>query len=80
MELGMEGEGLTDDSIWIVKTHFPERIGYLTFKTHKCVLIVRSPIDCVASLFNMIATGSHNKSMSEVDLAKVQDIWGEFVN
>ena len=28
MEYGMVGEGKLDDSIWIAKTHFPERIGH----------------------------------------------------
>ena len=60
LEMGMHGEGKIDDSVWIIKTHFPERIGHSELKAHKSIVIVRSPIDCIASLFNMIATGSHN--------------------
>jgi hypothetical protein len=67
--MGMEGEGLVDDSVWIVKSHFPERMGHTLLKAHKCILIVRSPIDCIASLFNMISTGTHNKSITESDIA-----------
>jgi len=26
LELGMVGEGLIDERVWIVKTHYPERI------------------------------------------------------
>jgi len=26
LELGMVGEGLVDERVWIVKTHYPERI------------------------------------------------------
>ena len=26
LELGMIGEGLVDERVWIVKTHYPERI------------------------------------------------------
>ena len=60
LEMGMEGEGRIDDSVWIIKTHYPERIGHSEFNAHKCIVITRSPIDCIASLFNMISTGSHN--------------------
>lgn len=27
-EMGMKGEGVTDKTVLIVKTHYPERIGY----------------------------------------------------
>jgi hypothetical protein len=63
--MGMEGEGMIDDKVWIVKSHYPERQGHSEFNAHKCLLIVRSPIDCIASLFNMIATGTHNMSIPE---------------
>jgi hypothetical protein len=26
MELGLAGEGLVDSRVWIVKTHYPERV------------------------------------------------------
>ena len=60
LDLGMVGEGKIGSSVWVVKSHFPERIGHSQFDVNKCIVIVRSPIDCFASLFNMIATGSHN--------------------
>ncbi len=25
-ELGLAGEGLADDRVWVVKTHYPERL------------------------------------------------------
>jgi hypothetical protein len=28
LDLGMVGEGKLDDSVWIVKSHFPERLGH----------------------------------------------------
>jgi hypothetical protein len=31
LEMGMCGEGKLDNSVWIVKTHFPERIGHKKF-------------------------------------------------
>ncbi|CDW82159.1 fbox domain containing protein [Stylonychia lemnae] len=78
--MGMEGEGRIDDSVWIIKTHYPERIGHTEFNAHKCIVIIRSPIDCIASLFNMIATGSHNQSITDEQFEKVRHIWNDFVN
>ncbi len=63
--MGMEGEGKIDNSVWIVKSHYPERLGHSQFNCSKCIVIVRSPIDCISSLFNMIATGSHTNSIPE---------------
>jgi hypothetical protein len=55
-ELGMAGEGVIDDSVWVVKTHFPERVGHAPVRINKCILLVRSPIDSIWSFFNMMAT------------------------
>ena len=77
--MGMIGEGKINESVWIVKTHYPERIGHSEFKAHKCIVIVRSPIDCISSLFNMIATGSHTNSIPEDKLSLVNHIWMQFV-
>lgn len=63
--MGMTGEGKIDESVWIIKSHYPERLGHSPFKVNKCIVIVRSPIDCISSLFNMIATGSHTESIPE---------------
>jgi hypothetical protein len=60
LDMGMIGEGKINDSVWIVKSHFPERLGHSEMKINKCIVIVRSPIDCITSLFNMLATSSHN--------------------
>jgi hypothetical protein len=78
-ELGMTGEGIIDDRVWVVKTHYPERLGHSPLKVNKCVLLVRSPIDSIWSFFNMMCTQSHNKSIPEDKLPELQDIWQEFV-
>ena len=59
-DMGLRGEGQFDDSVWIVKTHFPERIGRRKFAANKCIVIVRNPLDAFYSLFHMIQTASHN--------------------
>jgi hypothetical protein len=57
--MGMLGEGKVDESVWVVKTHYPERMGHSKFTTNKCIVAVRNPLDCFTSLFNMLATSSH---------------------
>jgi hypothetical protein len=62
-EMGMKGESKFDSSVMVVKTHYPERSGMGTFYCKKSILIVRNPLDAIASLFNMIATGTHSESI-----------------
>lgn len=60
MDLGLAGEGLADRKVWIVKTHFPERYGKAKFGAERAILLVRSPLDCITSLFHMTGSGSHD--------------------
>jgi len=63
-EMGLTGEGKLDNDVWIIKTHYPERIGRQEFIANKCIVIVRNPLDAIFSLFNMVGTTSHNESLS----------------
>ena len=62
---GFYGEGIADDSVWIVKSHYPERVGYLPIDTSVVVMIVRNPYDAISSYFQMGMTNSHNKTLTE---------------
>jgi len=78
----MHGEGVIDfEKVLIVKTHFPERIGHSEFQCEKCILITRNPLDSICSLFNMVGTTSHSKSITSKNLEnpEVQDLWVRFV-
>lgn len=33
-------KGVVDDSVWFVKSHFPDRHGWKSFRAHKCILVV----------------------------------------
>lgn len=67
------GEGVVDDSVWMVKTHYPERMGYLKFKARRIVLLVRNPFDAIESYFHMGMTNTHDKHLSpQVDNLTVQ--------
>jgi hypothetical protein len=58
------GEGVVDDSVWMVKTHYPERMGYLKFKVKRVVLLIRNPFDAMESYFHMGMTNTHDKHLS----------------
>jgi hypothetical protein len=50
--VGFTGEGIYDDHVWFVKSHYP--IGKDEFFTaDKAICCVRNPLDVVPSLFNM---------------------------
>ena len=79
MLMGLAGEGLVDKRVWVVKTHYPERYGKTKFYAERAILLVRNPMDCITSLYNMVATGSHNRSIEDSDFQKFPKVWGDFV-
>ena len=76
-DMGMLGEGELGEKVWIVKTHYPERIGRTQFKAQKCLVIVRNPLDSMYSLFNMVETSTHNKNIEKEVLERAlnSSIW-----
>jgi hypothetical protein len=38
--MGLKGEGVYDDRVWMVKSHYPERLGEKEFMADKCVIVV----------------------------------------
>ena len=65
MVMGLEGESESDNKVWVVKTHYPERMGRRRFVAQRCIVVVRSPLDAIFSLYNMIGTVTHNKSLTD---------------
>ena len=64
LRCGFKGEGVVDSSVWIIKSHYPERLGYIKFATKRVILLVRNPFDALESYFHMGLTNTHNKSLS----------------
>ena len=64
LKFGYIGEGITDNSIWVVKSHYPERLGYIRFYVKKCILLVRNPFDAFESYFHMGMTNTHDKRLT----------------
>jgi hypothetical protein len=78
-DFGMKGEGVVDDTVHLVKTHYPERAGYLPFNAGRAILLVRNPYDAIDSYFNMTLTNTHNKSMAEDQYTRFSAAWDELL-
>jgi hypothetical protein len=72
---GLVGEGLVDKRVWVIKTHYPERFGGTKFGAERCILLVRNPLDAMLSLFNLLATLSHDLSVAEDTYEKYSNGW-----
>ena len=79
MNMGLAGEGLVDKRVWMIKTHYPERYGKTKFGAERAILLIRSPLDCITSLFNMVCSGSHDLSITDSDFTKFPNHWAEFI-
>jgi len=76
---GFVGEGLTNNQVKIVKTHYPEKRGTAELPVDRAILLARNPLDTITSLFNLICTGSHSHSIKDEDYITLENLWNEFV-
>lgn len=70
LRCGYQGEGITDKSVWVVKTHYPERMGYIRFNASRIILLVRNPFDAIESYFHMGMTNTHDKTLT-IEVTKI---------
>jgi hypothetical protein len=66
----------------MVKSHYPERYGYLPFDVGRVVLLVRNPFDAIESYFNMAFTNTHDKALhssARLPPSPLAEIWEDFV-
>jgi hypothetical protein len=60
------GEGITQSKFTpVIKTHYPERKGYMPYHAHRIILLVRNPYDAIDSYWNMCCTNTHTESVVE---------------
>ena len=60
------GEGITSHlKTPVIKTHFPERRGFMMYNASRIILLVRNPYDAIDSYWNMCCTNTHTESVSE---------------
>ena len=79
MMMGLAGESLVDKRVMIIKTHYPERYGKTMHYADRAILLMRNPVDCITSLYHMVATGTHNLSMSDENINDYPQMFSEFV-
>jgi len=58
---GLLGEGVVDDSCWIVKTHYPIPTTEQAFNCNKIIICVRNPFDIIVSKTHFLKSFSHSK-------------------
>lgn len=76
---GFYGEGIADSSVLVVKSHYPERMGYVKFGVKKVILLVRNPFDTLESYFHMGMTDTHNKNLTDETMLSLRSIWQDFI-
>jgi hypothetical protein len=79
MKCGYQGEGITDNSVWIVKSHYPERLGFIKFPFSRVILLVRNPFDAILSYFHMGMTNTHDKNLTNKSFESLRHIYQEFI-
>ena len=58
--MGLAGEEIVDDRVWVVKAHHPGLMpGVIQFNSQKTICCVRNPIDVIVSFATLINTLSH---------------------
>jgi len=62
--LGFIGEAITDDTVWIIKTHDPMRPWGIDFECNKIIVCVRNPFDVISSLVPFFALWSHKAELA----------------
>lgn len=68
LRCGFLGEGVCDASVRLVKSHYPERLGYRRFSAQRCVLLVRNPFDAILSYLHMGLTNTHDRTLRCVSM------------
>eukprot|EP00752_Nemacystus_decipiens_P006317 g5696.t1 len=76
---GMQGEGVVDHRVRVVKTHYPERLGFRPFEGSKVILLVRNPFDAIDSYFNMALTNTHDQSLHDCVYDEFREFWDGLV-
>lgn len=79
LKCGYQGEGITDNSVWIVKSHYPERLGFMKFPFSRIILLVRNPFDALLSYFHMGMTNTHHKNLNTKAFQSIRHIFREFI-
>jgi hypothetical protein len=73
--MGMKGEDIVDDTVWVRKTHSPWCMPFAPlFHCNKMIIVVRNPLDVIVSWLNLVAQACHN-SKTEYTVEKDYPVW-----
>ena len=76
---GLVGESNCTRQAWIIKTHFPERLGWMRFPVRRAILLVRHPVNAIDSYFNMQLAACHTMSLDKSQYTRFAEIWRDHV-
>lgn len=76
---GLMGEANCTRSSWVIKTHFPERLGWMKFPVRRAILLVRHPVNAIDSYFNMQLAACHTMSLDESQYERFAEVWADHV-
>lgn len=58
--MGMKGEDIVDDTVWVVKSHSPWIMPFApVFHANKLIIVVRNPLETALSWLNLVAMNNH---------------------
>jgi len=74
------GEGITSpNQTRLVKTHWPERIGFRKYTAHRAVFLVRNPFDAIDSYWNLNVTNTHTEKVTDEVYAEHEKFFYDLV-
>lgn len=78
--MGFKAEGITDDRVWIKKSHYPFTTPFQPgFQGDYGLVCIRNPLNCVPSFFFLASSCTHTESYVPCLLREdVVDVWKEF--
>lgn len=72
--MGMKGENVVNDTVWVVKSHSPWPMPNAPlYNVNKLFVVVRNPLDTVFSWHNLIGMNSHSTKCP----AKYEEVYPE---
>jgi hypothetical protein len=76
--MGLKGEYVTDNRVWIIKAHHPCLMPMVkTFDSNKVLCCVRNPLDVIVSFASLANTMSHS-AQPEWNYAKDYPKWWDW--
>lgn len=78
--MGLKGEQVVDNHVWITKTHCPSAFPRsLHFNANKTIIIYRSPLDVCYSYLGLTTTQSHSLKIKTKIHETYPQLWNSFV-